>query len=89
MFHPSRTGPHGTEAEVPAFDIRSGLLALLAAWDRCDAVSAESLDVAMNTPEFFTNLLGRDTSRELAMQLVEVYRVRTRDQQTTTAYSAG
>lgn len=43
----------------------------------------------MSVTEFLSYLFGRDTSRELAVQLVEVYRVRTRDQRTTTAHSGG
>jgi hypothetical protein len=34
----------------------------------------------MSGTEFFSYLLGRDTSRELAEQLVDVYRIRTRRQ---------
>jgi hypothetical protein len=33
----------------------------------------------MSAEEFFTSLLGRDTSREFADLLVDMYRLRTRD----------
>ena len=31
----------------------------------------------MNTSDFFDDLLGRDATRDLALQLVSVYQVRT------------
>jgi hypothetical protein len=43
----------------------------------------ESQGVAMSLEEFFSYLLGRDTSRELTAQLVDIYRLRTRDVPTT------
>jgi hypothetical protein len=41
----------------------------------------------MSMTEFFSYLMGRDTSRELAEQLVDVYRIRAHRQPSGTATS--